>query len=75
MEDNFPTEVGYGFGMSQAHYIQAHHLLCGPVPNRPGPVPVQGPEVGNLCCNQKNVSLDPGLGVYRRQPNDASLLH
>ena len=27
--------------MIQAHYIQAHLLMWGPVPNRPGPVPVR----------------------------------
>ena len=32
--------------MTQAHYIQAHLLLCGLVPNRPRPVLVHGLEVG-----------------------------
>ena len=45
-----------GFGMIQVHYIQAHPLLCGPVPNRPGPVPVCGPEVE-----------DPSFRQYHRQ--------
>ena len=42
---------GVDLGMIQAHSIQAHLLLCGPVPNRPGPVLVLGPEVGDPCPN------------------------
>ena len=34
--------MGDGFRMIQAHYIQAHFLLWGPVPNRPGLVLVHG---------------------------------
>ena len=47
MEDSFSTDWGRvdGFRMIQAHYIQVYLLLCGPVPNRPGLVPVHGPEV------------------------------
>ena len=33
--------------MIQEHYIQAHLLLCGLVPYRPGLVLVHGPEVGD----------------------------
>ena len=45
MEDNVSTDGGgagdgYGLGMIQAHYIQAHLLLCDWLPNRPGPVMV-----------------------------------
>ena len=50
IEDNFSMdgrEGEDGFGMIQAHYIQAHLLLCVSVPNSPGLVPVQGPEVGD----------------------------
>ena len=43
-----------GFGMIEVHYIQAHLLLG---PNRPGLVPVCGPEVGDLCFRGL-----PGLG-------------
>ena len=52
MEDNFPMhwwEVGDGFRMIQAHYIQAHLLLGGLVPNGHRPVPVHGLEVGDPC--------------------------
>ena len=44
---------GDGLGMIQAHFIQAHLLLCDPVPNRPGLVLVYGlvlvcgPEAGD----------------------------
>ena len=47
MEDNFSLGQGVGFKMIQGHYVRAHLLLCGLVPNRPGPVPVHGPEVGD----------------------------
>ena len=49
VEDSFSTDWGGGdgFGIIQTHYIQAHLLLCGPVPNRPGPVPIHGPEVAD----------------------------
>ena len=40
---------GDGFRMIEVHYIQAHLLLCGLVPNRPGLVPVCGLEVGYPC--------------------------
>ena len=36
-----------GLGMIQLHYIQAQLLWGELVPNRPGPVLVCGPEVGN----------------------------
>ena len=51
MEDNFSTDGVRedGFGMIQVHYIQAHLLLCSPIPNRPGLVLVCGPEVGEPC--------------------------
>ena len=39
--------LGDGFRMTEALYIQAHLLLCGPVLHRPRPTPVQGPEVGD----------------------------
>ena len=42
--------------MIQARYMQAHLLLCGPVPNRPGPVPVHAPEVGDLCFNRSEAT-------------------
>ena len=51
-EDNLSKDWGgggVGFGMIQANYIQAHLLLCSQVPNRPGPVLVHGPEVGDTC--------------------------
>lgn len=35
--------------MVQTHHIQAHRLLCGPGPRRPGPLPVCSPEIGELC--------------------------
>ena len=38
-----------GFRMIQVHYIQAHLLLCGPVPYRLGLVLVLSPEVGDPC--------------------------
>lgn len=38
--------------MIPAHYMQAHLLLCSPVPNRPGPVPIHIPEVDDLCPNR-----------------------
>ena len=38
---------GYGFGMIKELYTQAHILLCGLVPNRLGPIPVHGREVGD----------------------------
>ena len=40
-EDKFSKDWGRedGFGMIPEHYIQAHLLLCGLVPNRPGLVP------------------------------------
>ena len=40
-EDNFSADWGGedGFRRIQMHHIQAHLLLCSPVPNRPGPVP------------------------------------
>ena len=56
MEGNFSTDWAAagrqedGFGMIQAHYIQAHLLLCGLVPNGPGPVGVNGLEVPDPCC-------------------------
>ena len=37
------------FGVIQVYYIQAHLLLCGLVPDRPGLVPAHGLEVGDLC--------------------------
>ena len=42
MEDNISPGGGDGdgFRMTQVHSIQAHLLLCGPVPDRPRPVPV-----------------------------------
>ena len=51
MEDNFSTDWGWedGFSLIQAHYIQAHLLLSGPVPNRPGLVLVSNSEVGDPC--------------------------
>ena len=39
--------MGDGFRMIQAHYIQAHLLLCGPVLNRPRMVLICGPQVGD----------------------------
>ena len=36
-----------GFRMIQLHYIQAHLLLCGPVPNRLGMVLVHSLEFGD----------------------------
>ena len=52
VEDNFSIHWGRGdgFRMIQVHHIQEHLLLCGPVPNRPGPVLARGLEV-----------RDPGL--------------
>ena len=41
--------VGCGFRMIQAHYIQAHLLLCISVPYRLGLVPVLSPEGGDHC--------------------------
>ena len=51
MEENFSMDRGQadGFGMIQAHYIQAHLLLCSAVPNRPRPVQVRSLKVGDLC--------------------------
>ena len=51
MEENFSMDRGQadGFGMIQAHYIQAHLLLCGLVPKRPGWVPEPGLEFGDPC--------------------------
>ena len=48
LEDSFSTGwgVGDGFRMIQGQYIQAHLLLWGTVPNRPGPVPVLGGRLG-----------------------------
>lgn len=34
---------------SLTHLPTTHHLLCGPVPNRPGLIPVHGPGVGDPC--------------------------
>ena len=36
-----------GCRMTRVHHIQAHLLLCRPVSNRPGPVLVRGPDVGD----------------------------
>ena len=50
MEGKFPRtgdRGGGGFGMIQVHYIQAHFLPGGPFPDRLGPVPVHGLEVGD----------------------------
>ena len=49
MEDNFSMnrEAGDGLGMIQVYDIQAHLLLCGPVPNRHGLVPGHCLEVGD----------------------------
>ena len=52
MKDNFFHGPGcreWGFRMTQVHYIQAHLQLCGLGPNRPGPVPVHCPDVGDPC--------------------------
>ena len=50
VEGNFSTVGGGdGFGMILVHHIQAHLLLCGLVPNRPGLVPVCSLEVEDLC--------------------------
>ena len=48
------TEVGGGgaFATIQVLYIQAHLLLCGPVPNRPGLIPVPSLEVGDPCFKE-----------------------
>ena len=43
---------GDGFRMIQAHYIQAHLLLCGPVPNWLRLVLVRSPNVGDPCCRR-----------------------
>ena len=49
VEGHFSTDGvgGVGFRMIYMLYIQAHLLLCGPVPNRSGPVLVHGLEVGD----------------------------
>ena len=57
-----------GLGIIRAHYIQAHLLLCGPVPNSPGSVHVRVLEFGDLCpkcCPQRGVarSEEVTLGV------------
>ena len=41
--------AGDGLDMIQVHYVQAHLLLCGLVPNRPGLVLVCGLVVGDPC--------------------------
>ena len=49
-EDNFSTDGRRdGFGMFQAHCIQAHLLLCGLVPDRPGLAPMCSWEGGDPC--------------------------
>ena len=48
-----------GFGIIQTQYIQAYLLLCGPVSNRPGLVPVHGPEVGDPCSPHLTQSCHP----------------
>ena len=57
MEGTFSTDGGRGvrdgFGMIQGHYIQAHFLWCDSVPDRPRPVLVYGPEVGDPCYDCK----------------------
>ena len=55
-EDNFCMDwgVGDGFRMIQAHYIQAHLLLCCQVPNRPRSVPVLGPKVEDPLVYRTN---------------------
>ena len=57
VEDNFSMEVGAGggFQMIQAHYSQAHLLLCGPVPNRPGPVLVLGRRLGTPALDNHRI--------------------
>ena len=63
MEDNFSTDEGWGpgdgLGMIEAHDIQAHLLLCGPVPNRPGLVPFCGPEVGDPYSRRHVAAMAP----------------
>ena len=52
LEDNFSRDLGLGsdgFGMIQAHYIQAHLLLCVLVPTRPRTLPVCILDVGDPC--------------------------
>ena len=43
---------GNGFGMIRAHYIQAHLLLCGLVPNRLRPVLVHSLEAVDPCYRE-----------------------
>ena len=67
LEENFSTDSGWrdGFQIIQTHYIQAHLLLCGPVPNRPRQVPVYDPEVGDPWstrqCSKPTQPHRPGL--------------
>lgn len=52
IENNFSRDGSRGvdgFRMIQTHYSQAHLLLCNQVANRPEPVLVCGPEVGDPC--------------------------
>ena len=55
---------GACFGRIQAHYIQAHLLLGGLVPNRPGPVLVHGPEVGDPCPTGPKLGGESNLTMY-----------
>lgn len=50
VEDDFSTDGvrrGDGLGMVQMHYMQAHLLLCDPMPNRPSLVPAGSLDVGD----------------------------
>ena len=66
VEDNFSTGQRGGdcFRMIQVHYTQAHLLLGGLVPNRPGPVLVHGPEVGDPCPTGPKLGGESNLTMY-----------
>ena len=75
VEDNFSMDWGSwdGFRVVQAHYIQAHLLLCCPVPNSPRPALVHSPEVGNLCSNQLSYLVRPREVFCHIFPNRFSI--
>ena len=68
MEGSFSMDRGGwgdGLGMIQVHYIQAHLLLCSPVPNRPRPLLVHGLEIGYPCFNFKRSIWKSVFNLYK----------